>query len=175
MIFLGSSFFIYSWSTIIILYDLRGLLLRLSVNEIIVYIAYQYTFTFFESVLVSIGIWAVSTLIARFRAPKNVFILGNLLIFYLFISFFIYQLKQVITTWFEILIPNQDLLFLQFIIYGLWLYLLITAPFLATISSKNKRIAIIVEDFIIRLPPLIGIYFLFTLCSIFIVFYRNFF
>ena len=116
-IFLGAAFFTYTWSVLVFLYDFPALILRLSTKEIIVHLAYLFSFALFESFTIAIIFFAVSSMLV-WRFGGKVAIIGNLSVIFACVGSLIYQFRE--TLWWSF--SGADFSFAQ--VFGLsWWYL----------------------------------------------------
>lgn len=171
-IFSTAVFCVYSWSVLILLWDLPALFFYLSPQDIIGYAAYQFIFALGGSLISTLFIASLVFLLPMKRTKSNLGRAGSLLLVSFAISAvlfrWIYQISSFLTSTFMI-----DTNVASQTVIGLWIYVTVTLPVLSIILVGNKHVASLTDKFTENTYVITTLYALLGILGGIIVFFRN--
>ena len=171
-IFYWSAFFTFSHSLIIFFWDLKSLLLRFSISEILGYLSYHFAFSLAESLIIALVVVAVTYIIPIKHVRSNIQATGALLVISLVINGLIFKEHWQLTSWLENLLSmNQNSA--EQIVQFLWLYSITGLPITSIILTKYQKVDSLLISFTENLSILGGTYFVLGIVGILNVIYRN--
>lgn len=173
-IFTVTALCVYTWSIIITLWDISGLILHLTAWDLVGYIAYQLTFSLIESLAVTMIVIGFSFLLPKKSMRANLSVSGSSMVFSLAFVFLSFRALPGVLDWTSeaFSISEQNLLAQQ-IIFGLWLFICLFLFVYAIFMPPKERRIQIVKGLIERFYPLVGLYMVISIFSLLIVVGRN--
>ena len=169
-----TAFIVYSWSILIILYDMPEMILRLSSRDILGFSAYQFVFSFIETIIVTgfvVGLW----FILPFKINRESFAISSSLISVaLCIVAVIYKALPNILSAINYVSSRVEISRkAQIVAIGIWISLVLIMPILAPFVGRGEKVKSIFEMLFDRLSPLIIFYTLLSIISLPVVLLRN--
>jgi hypothetical protein len=172
-VFVPAAFFTYSWSIIIFFWDFPAFPLKYTLFEIISYFAYLLLFSFFESMVITSLVFILSFLLPgkylREHLPES----GSILIFIIGSARVSFRILPEIAKSLGSLMPGISFNVYSGIVFGIWLFFVLSSPLLLVRAAKGGPIVRITNNIVERLTTLVGLYLILSIFGILIVFFRN--
>lgn len=163
---------IYSWSILVLLWDMPALLFYLSATDIAGYTAYQFMFALGESLASALFLALIVFLLPINQVKSNPGASGSLLAISFAISSGVFKGLGKISSLFSSIFSISQVISFQIAI-SIWIYSTFILPILSIILVKNKRISSRMDKFIESSYILMPLYLLLGIAGTIIVLFRN--
>lgn len=171
-VFASAAFCAYNWSLLVFFWDFPSLILRWDAGEVVAYLAYQFMFALFETLIVTVFVAALGLLLPAAFLKQDIRTSGTALVLAFALSSLLFKERLSLSDWIARILPLNALRAAQIVTTG-WAASLILLPILLVMIAKNEKVRRFINGFVENLSILTILYGGLTLFGLLLVVFRN--
>jgi hypothetical protein len=171
-IYFCAVFLVYSTSLLTFFWELRSLLLRFPLGDIVGFLAYQLAFALAESLILAIVVTILVLLMPIRQVREHPAVVGGLFVFSFAVSSLIFKAGPQLVRWMSTALPVTESAAAQTALF-LCVFAAIGLPAIAILMTRSQKITALLKTRIEDLSVLAGLYTVLGILGVLIVMYRN--